>query len=294
MTAAPDLDPIKQLSACVSGLVAAAAPAIVSVHSPRSLSSGFVWKPGLIVTADEALADEGEVAITLAGGKRVAAMIAGRDPTTDVALLRADTGAVAPLNLDGAAPAVGAFEVVVGARDGGPIAAFGVTAVSGPAWRSMRGGEIDARIELGLSLRREAEGGAVLDAEGRCTGMAVFGPRRRVLVIPAATIGRVATQLEAGKVARGYLGLGLQPVRLDRDAGMGAMVMSVDPDGPGARAGIHQGDVITAWDGRAIGSVNALLRTLGPASVGKTVTLSLRRGGEASIAELVIGERPVR
>jgi S1-C subfamily serine protease len=157
----------------------------------------------------------------------------------------------------------------------------------------MRGGEIDARIELDLSLRRRAEGGIALDADGRAFGMTVFGPRRRVLVIPGATIARVGAQLEShGKVARGYLGLGLQPVRLDRDSGVGAMVMSVDPQGPGAKAGVLQGDVITAWDGKPLGSVGALLRALGPDSVGSKVALSVSRGGETRTVDLVISQRP--
>jgi S1-C subfamily serine protease len=293
MPAKSELAPLTNLSASLSGLVAATAPSIVAIHSHRALSSGFIWKTGMIVTADEALADEGEVAVTLSGGKRISATIAGRDPTTDIALLRADIGAVSPIALDGSAPSAGALAVVVGGREGEAVAALGVVATSGVAWRSMRGGEIDARIELDLSLRRHAEGGLALDASGQAFGMAVFGPRRRVLVIPAATIARVAAQIEAhGKVARGYLGLGLQPVRLDRDGGVGAMVMSVDGDGPGAKAGVRQGDVLQAWDGQPIGSVNALLRALGPASVGKTVALSLRRGGETRAVVLEIGERP--
>ena len=293
MPAKSELAPLTNLSASLSGLVAATAPSIVAIHSHRALSSGFIWKTGMIVTADEALADEGEVAVTLSGGKRISATIAGRDPTTDIALLRADIDAVSPIALDGSAPSAGALAVVVGGREGEAVAALGVVATSGVAWRSMRGGEIDARIELDLSLRRHAEGGLALDASGQAFGMAVFGPRRRVLVIPAATIARVAAQIEAhGKVARGYLGLGLQPVRLDRDGGVGAMVMSVDGDGPGAKAGVRQGDVLQAWDGQPIGSVNALLRALGPASVGKTVALSLRRGGETRAIVLEIGERP--
>lgn len=293
MTATSDVDPLKYLSLSLSGLVASTSPSIVSVHSHRSLSSGFVWKTGMIVTADEALAEEGAVAVTLADGTHVVATIAGRDPTTDVALLRAETGAAPVIALDTAAPAVGALSVVVSARDGTPVAALGVVATVGPAWRSMRGGEIDTRIELDLSLRREAEGGVALNVEGNVLGMAVFGPRRRVLVIPGATIARVATQLETrGKVARGYLGLGMQPVRLDRDGGRGVMVMSVDVDGPGATAGVHQGDVIETWDGEPIASIQALMRWLGPASVGKTVALSLRRGGETRTVDLVIAERP--
>jgi S1-C subfamily serine protease len=294
MPATPDLTLLTALSASLSGLVATVATSIVSVHSHRALSSGFIWKSGLVVTADEALAEEGDVAVTLAGGKRVSATIAGRDPTTDVALLRAETTGLAPIALDGAAPSAGALAVAVGSgQEGEPVAALGMVAVSGPAWRSMRGGEIDARVELDLSLRRHAEGGFALDAAGRALGMAVFGQRRRVLVIPSGTIARVAAQLEAhGKVSRGYLGLGLRPVRLDREGGMGVILMSVDANGPGAKAGLRQGDIIEAWNGKPISSFNTLLRELGPASVGKTVALSLRRGGEAIAVDLVIGERP--
>ena len=176
-------------------------------------------------TADEALADEGEVAVTLSGGKRISATIAGRDPTTDIALLRADIDAVSPIALDGSAPSAGALAVVVGGREE-------------KRWR-LRGRDVRRRLALDARRRDRAdrarppqrphaEGGLALDASGQAFGMAVFGPRRRVLVVPAATIARVAAQIEAhGKVARGYLGLGLQPVRLDRDGGVGAMVMSV-------------------------------------------------------------------
>jgi S1-C subfamily serine protease len=292
MTAAPDLAPLTALSASLSGLIAAAAPSVVAVHSHRARSSGFLWKPGLIVTADEALADEGDVAVTLSGGKRVAAIIAGRDPTTDIALLRAETGDTPSAAFTESAPPAGALAVTVGSREGEAVASLGLVAASGPAWRSMRGGEIAARIDLDLSLRRHAEGGLALDASGRAFGMAVFGPRHRVLVIPAATVTRVGAQLEThGKVPRGYLGLGLHPVRLDRGGGGGAMVMSVDAEGPGAKAGVHQGDILQAWDGHQIGSVGALLRALGPGSVGKTVALSLRRGGETRAVVLEIGER---
>ena len=157
----------------------------------------------------------------------------------------------------------------------------------------MRGGEIDARIELDLRLRRSAEGGLVLDAAGRAVGMAVFGPRRRVLVIPAATIERVAAKLEShGRIPRGYLGLGLQPVAVEGGEGRGAMVMSVDPQGPGAAAGVRQGDILVTWDGAPLREVQPLLRSLGPDSVGRTVTLGLRRGGEAREVALTVGERP--
>src|SRR5262249_43815849 len=132
-----------------------------------------------------------------------------------------------------------------------------------------------------------------LNATGQAFGMAVFGPRRRVLVMPAATIERVATRLQShGCIARGYLGLGLQTVAVEGGETAGAMVMSVDPRGPGAVAGVHQGDVIVAWGKEPISHLHSVLRALGPDSVGRTVSLGVRRGGEVRQVSLTIGERP--
>jgi S1-C subfamily serine protease len=284
---------LQQLSDALSEVVADVAKSVVAVHSTHSRSSGFVWRPGLIVTADEALAEEGEISLVSASGETAAATLVGRDPTTDIALLRAG-GANAPaVPLQSASLRVGALALAVGAENGAPIAAFGAVSFVGPAWRSLRGGEIDGRVELDLSLRRAGEGGLALDVSGRAFGMVVFGPRRTVLVIPAATIERVAGKLQThGRIARGYLGLGLQAANLDGDGGIGAMVMSVDPTGPGSAAGVRQGDLIVNWNGGRIRDVRTLLRALGPESVGQTVKLSLSRGGEAIEVTLTIGERP--
>jgi S1-C subfamily serine protease len=285
---------LASISNATADLVDRAATGVVAVRSHRALSSGFFWRPGLIVTADEALAEEGEIAVTLPGGERRAASLAGRDPTTDIALLRVEGGpAAAPSTPAGPARA-GALAVAIGASGGAPLAALGAISQVGPAWRSMRGGEIDARIELDLRLRRQAEGALVLDAAGGALGMAVFGPRQRVLVIPAATIDRVAQRLAShGRIARGYLGLGLQPVHTDAAPGRGAMVMSVDAEGPGAAAGIRQGDIIVAWQGTPVESIGALLRALGPDSVGTSLQLGFCRSGALLQTSLTIGERPV-
>src|SRR4029077_14722675 len=171
--------------------------------------------------------------------------------------------------------------VAVGAEVGAPTAALGLVSLSRGPWQSMRGGEIGARIELDHPLRRAAAGGLAVNAAGQAFGMTVFGPRRRVLVIPAATISRVAARLEThGSIPRGYLGLGLQSVTVE-GGGPGIMVMSVDPKGPGAAADIHQGDVLVGWDGKPIGKLRQLLRALGPDSVGKQLAIELRRGGQS-------------
>jgi S1-C subfamily serine protease len=283
---------LSSFSSALAGIVARTAPSIVSVHSHRARATGFVWKAGLIVTADEALADEGEVLVKLADGSERAARIAGRDHTTDVALLRIDAKDIAPVKLFAEVPPLGALAVVVAAERGVPTAALGVTSLAGERWRSMRGGEIDARIELDVRLHHSHEGALALNAAGEAFGMAVAGAGRRVLVIPSATIERVAARLEThGRVARGYLGLGLQPIKLDD--GIGAMVMNVDRNGPAVAAGIRQGDVIVGWNDEKISGVRPLLRALGPDSVGTVVDLKLRRGGEPLGVKLTIGERPV-
>ena len=292
MSDTPASSPLETLSGALADVVAKMAPSVVAIESERARSSGFVWRPGLIVTANEALAEEGDHAIVSAGGERAAATLIGRDATTDVALLRVEAGNLQPVASEAAAIRPGALTLVVGSQDGAPIAAFGTVSLVGPGWRSMRSGEIDARIELSLSLSRHAEGGVAVDAGGRAFGMAVFGPRRRVLVIPWRTVERVAAKLEThGRIPRGYLGLGLQPVRVEQ-VGPGLMVMSADPAGPGAAAGIRQGDVLTAWDGHPINRFHSLLAALGPESVGSSVLLSLRRGGEPVEVQLTIGERP--
>ena len=283
---------VQDLSAAFVRLVGTAAPGIVTVQSNRSRSSGLFCRPGLIVTADEALSEEGETAVTPPGGDPIAAQLVGRDHTTDIALLRIGRADAPPLQLESPPVAVGALAIAVGAEDGAPTAAFGVVSRNAGPWYSLRGGEIDARIELDLRMRRSAEGGLAIDATGRAIGMTVFGPRRRVLVIPSTTIQRVAARLEKyGHIPRGYLGLGFQLVAIE-GGGRGVMVMNVDPQGPGAKAGVHQGDIIVSWNGEPIRHVRSLLRALGPDSVGQTVTLGLRRGGQTKDVQLTIAARP--
>jgi len=286
-------DTLAALSDQLADRVAQAAPGVVGIHSQRARSSGIAIGADLIATAEEALAEEGEIAVTLPGGERRPANLLGRDPSTDVALLRLEGAGLSPVSFEsGATPQAGALALAVGSAEGHPLAAFGIVSHVGPAWRSLRGGEIDARIELDLRLPRHAEGGLAIDAAGRTLGMAVFGPRRRALVIPGATIVRAAGELEKhGRPRRGYLGLGLQPVRLDGGNGWGLMAISVDANGPAAAAGFAQGDVLTGWNGEPIPSLREVQRALGPGSVGQSVRVAFRRGGRTHEAELTVGER---
>ena len=291
MSASPSFTAPVPLSAALAAIVAAAAPSLVAVQGRRSRSSGFAWRDNLVVTADEALPDDDEITIRLGGGESRAVTVVGRDPSTDIAVLRVDGAGLVPMRLDAPPPAIGSLALACASHDGMPSAAFGIVSLVAPAWRSLRGGDIAARIELDLRLPHGAEGGLAVDAEGKAFGMVVRGPRHRVLALPGATINEIAERLlRDGRVGRGYLGLALHSVRIAADQ-PGLMVMNVDPKGPGATAGVRQGDVIAAWDGQPVRGVGRLLRELGPTSIGRTIHLSLRRGGEPMELDLSVGER---
>lgn len=283
--------PFAGLSSASADAVAALSSHVVEVQSHRSLASGFVWREGLIVTADETLGEDGKIEIELANGDVLNATLVGRDPATDIALLRADGSQAKPVAFGTQSVRPGSFALIVGAAESAPLAAFGVIVAVGPAWQSMRGGSIDARIEMDVRLRYRAQGGLAIDGNGQAFGMAVRGPRGRTLIIPAATIDRIAGQLaEHGRVPVAYLGVGLRDVPLD-DGSFGAMVMTLDHEGPAAAGGLHQGDIILSWAGTRMTHVHALLGVLRAAPVGSKVTLGVQRGGAPIEVSITIGDR---
>lgn len=293
-------NPLFALSAAGAQLVERSARAVVAVHhGGRGTISGIHWRSGVIVTAEEMLEQEKDVTVTLPGGRQVTTALVGRDPSTDVAVLRVAPDALEVAEVtDATALQPGHLVLAIGNYAGAPLASFGMVAYVGGAWHSMRGGTIDSFLRLDLTLNPAGEGGALVDAQGRVLGMAVTGPRRRVLAIPTATIDRSVDQLlTKGYVGRGYLGAGLQHARLPADASSsrraGVLIASLDPEGPAARAGLLVGDVITAWNETPVERTRDVMRLLGPDSVGKSVELKLVRGGAPSVVKITVGERPL-
>jgi len=297
-------NPLVALSDSTAKLVERAASSIVSVHGgSRWHSSGIHWRSGIIVTAEEVLERDGNIKLTLPAAQTIDASLVGRDPTTDVAVLRFQPDGLPTAVSATASLRAGEVIFAVGCHEGAPLTAFGIVALAGGAWRSSRGGTIDNFIRLDLALSPVAEGGALIDVQGRVLGMTVLGPRRRAIAIPAATIERAVDQLLArGHVFRGYLGAGLRRLRHERrqdsspasSGGRGVLVVDVDPEGPSKRAGLLLGDLITSWNGKPIDRVRDVMHLLGPESVGDTVDLGLIRGGASATLRVILGERPIR
>jgi S1-C subfamily serine protease len=294
---------LTSLSTSLAEAIAKVSTSVVAVHGGGHWpTSGILWKTGVVVTAEEALPKDEGLAVTLPDGRRAEASFAGRDVSTAIAVLKLSDAAPATLPERTTSERVGEIAMAVGRDENGPRAALGMISSSGGPWRSLRGGQIDRRIRLDTRLDPRTEGGAIVTADGRLIGLAVAGPRRVALAIPGATVDRVSEQLLSdGRIARGYLGLGLQPLRLDEaqkaslktEQDTAAIVVNVDAAGPGATAGILLGDIVTAWNSEPIGGMRGLVQRLGPESVGTSVTLALVRGGQPLTSDVGIIERPV-
>jgi len=302
MSQSAALNPMLALSRQIQEMVEAAAHAVVGVRSQgRHVASGFVWRPDVVVTASDGIEAGDDLSVTLAD-KSLAAQLAGRDATTGTAVLRVTEELPEPLRLaTGDGPHVGGMVLALGRSDDGPVASLGMVATAGGAWQSRRGGRIDRLMRLDMRLGAGAEGGAVLDSDGAPIGMVLLGPHRRPLVIPAATIERVAPRLVAdGHIPRGYLGVGLHPIRLDEALvavhGLAdtraSMVVSLDPAGPARKAGVLLGDVIVGLDGESVPGLRSLLARLTPESVGSVAEIKLLRAGQIATAKVAVAARP--
>jgi S1-C subfamily serine protease len=287
----------------LSAMVEQCAPSVVAVAGRRRApSSGFVWRSDVVVTASDAVERDEDIFVITAQGEQVGATLAGRDGATDIAVLKA-RGAGTPLALPRTDQvSTGELALAIGRGSDGPMASLAMIAIAGGPWQSLRGGRIDRLVRLDRGIDRRQEGGVIVNAEGGLIGMAVPGPRRAALAIPAPTIERVAEQLLArGRIPRGYLGLGLQPVRLDEAlvqsaspaAPQGLLVVSLDPNGPGRRAGMLIGDILTAWNGEPVRRVRDVFTRLGAETTGQTVALSIIRAGQTASTSIEISERPM-
>jgi S1-C subfamily serine protease len=279
-------------AASARGLVAA-----IRVSKDRHLT-GTLWGPAVVVASEQSLPNGTDFDIVASGGT-VKASLAGRDPGTNIALLRLAQPAVSAEIVPAEASA-GGLALAFGADGaGGVTARSGIVNLAGPEWLSDAGGRIEKRIVLDIRISRSEEGGPVLDSDGRCLGISTFGPRSQVLVIPAATVNRIVpVLLKDGRILRGWLGVALQPVAvpdaLQGEGGqaIGLMVMSLVEGGPAAKAGILAGDVVLSVNGAPVGRVRRVAGQLGSENIGRKADLRVIRGGAVLSVAATIEARP--
>ena len=280
---------------------------VVSVNARRHLSSsGVYWRDGIIVTAAHTIRRAEDISVILPSGQKVAASLTGADPSTDLAVLKVNGEELfAPAFGDTSQLKVGHLVLAIGrGAQRGLNATVGIVGVLSGEWRTWRGGLIDQFIGLDLGLHPGAAGGPLIDSHSRVLGINTSALSRNVaLAIPVTTVNRVVEHvLEKGHIGRGYLGLGLQAVSLPEElkntlnlpADSGLIVISVDPEGPGSKAGVLFGDVIVALEATAVTGVRDLQAFLGPESVGKTIAVSIIRGGKPVEVSVTIAERKRR
>jgi S1-C subfamily serine protease len=291
------------LSNDLAAAVERAARAVVAVHArPRLPSTGVLWRPGLVVTAEHTIRVDEEIRVAWSDGQWEPATLVGRDPGTDLAGLRVGESdrPVAEVG-DSAELKVGNLVLAVGY---GPRASWGVVSAVGGAWRTGRGGEVDRLLRVDLVLYPGFSGGPLVDASGKVAGLVTSGLSRQLeLAVPTSTVTRVVDELLAtGRVSRGYLGIGLQPVALPEalrrlapgSGARGLIVVRVEADGPAARAGLMLGDVLVALEGTPLHDPGDVQDAIAGRKVDTAVTVSLLRAGAPLEVAVTLAERPSR
>lgn len=278
-----------------------AAGHVVAIQGGRRQSaSGILWKPDVVLTAEHSLRRDEGLSVLTPSGESIEASVAGRDGSTDLAILRLSTSTAAPALPPASAhpPRPGQIVLAVGrAPESGVQASLGIlSAASGP-WRTWRGGKLDAYLRLDTATYPGTSGSLVIDAGGALIGMATAGLSRLApLAVPLSTIERVVSSLlSKGRVGRGFLGVGLQPVPLPPAFGIpqatGLILLTVEPASPAHEAGLLPGDILVSLDERPVTDVNDVLTALEPDRIGRPVMARLVRGGQVLNVEVRVGER---
>jgi S1-C subfamily serine protease len=295
------VETLSQVSDRLADLVEAAGPSVVRVEGRRGTpASGVIFADGVVATAHHVLEWDEDVTVGLPDGSIVEAQLAGRDPGTDLAVLRLKAPGLVPAPWAEPDDLRAGHLVVAVSRPGSRVrAGLGMVSSRGGAWRTHGGGRLEHDIRVDVSLHPGFSGSLLVDTHGRALGLNTAGLARGVgVVVPAATLRRVAgALLSHGHVRRGYLGVGLQPVRLpaafESATGQAAalVVVGLEPGSPAERAGVLLGDLFLALDGQALRHPADLLPLLEEDRIGAEAVLRVLRAGESREVRVTIGVR---
>ncbi len=293
---------VSRLSDDLAQIVEAAGPAVVRVEARRRLpASGIVWSSdGVIVTAHHVVERDDNIRIGFSDGRTTPATLIGRDPTTDLAALRADASDLeAPTWAGPDSVRVGHLVLALGRPGATTMATLGIVSAHDNGWRTPAGGRMDRYLQTDVVMYPGLSGGPLVDADGQALGLNTSAMLRGIsLTVPTTTLERVVEELLAhGRVRRGYLGVGAQPVRLPagpaKEIGQktGLILVSVEPDSPAEKSGLLLGDIIVAVGGRPTRQLDDLLTMLSGDTVGEALPVRMIRGGQTSEVSVTVGER---
>lgn len=284
---------LQRLSDEMAGTVETAGASIVRINARRRLpATGIVWERDeqgtLLISANHVIERDEEITIVAPDGRELPAQLVGRDPASDLALLRVADGSLppAPRAPEGASK-VGALVLALG-RAGELAATLGIVSAIGGPWEGGRGRRFTQLISSDAPMFPGFSGGPLVDASGRVIGLlSSHLGRGMTLAIPHSEVARLVATLKAhGRVARGYLGIGAQPVALPAalrasiGQKQGLLLMTVEDDGPAAQAGLTVGDIIVRLGEGTIGSLDDLRAGLSPERVGQPIPVRILRGGQ--------------
>ncbi|PWB69566.1 MAG: signal protein PDZ [Anaerolineales bacterium] len=267
----------------------------------RYPASGIAYAEDLVLTADHVVTREEDIKVLAPNGKSLKAALAGRDPGSDLALLRLPEKALTPAKTSDNVK-VGQLVLALGRpSEAGIQASWGiVTAISGPA-RTHRGGLLDEYIQSETTPYPGFSGGPLINTEGEVLGLNTSGlTRGSSLTIPAKYAWRIADSLaKHGSVRRGYLGVRTQPVELpeaarkalQREQKSGLLVLWLEENGPAQSGGLFVGDTLVGVGGQSVGDPDDLFAALGSDTVGRSVPVEVLRGGKPETIHVTIGER---
>ncbi len=289
---------LMNFSNALAETVAKAATATVRVEARRRLSAtGILWQPGVVVTANHVVEKDENIRIGLPGGETVDATLAGRDPSTDLAVLKFNGNGSAFERVSFDALKVGHLVLAIGRPGKDVLSTLGIVSALGRDGGT-RGGVLDTYVQTDVEMFPGFSGGPLVDANGALIGMNTSAMRDTSLTIPTATLARVVdTLLQHGKVKQGYLGVGAQPIRLQSAlremAGQetGLLLVSIENDSPADKGGLLVGDTLISFGGRSVSGMDDLAAALAAHGVGTATSATVLRGGQKAELSVTIGER---
>lgn len=295
-------DVLQSLSDELAALTEQVGASVVRVEARRRLpASGVIWERGVIVTSNHVVERDEDIHIGLPEGKRIEATLVGRDPSSDLAVLRAECDLPIPNWASPETIRVGQLVLALGRPSEQVMATLGVVSALESGDKLPTGMQIDPFVQTDVVMYPGFSGGALVSAGGRVLGVNTSAMRGISLTIPTSTIRRVVeTLLKHGKMQRGFLGVGAQTVKLSPPladlAGQryGLLVASVEPESPAEAGGVLIGDILVRFDQTALNSPEDLIRALQGDCIGKTVALTLLRGGALQTLSVTVSERPSR